>query len=109
MFVFSSRRRHTRLQGDWSSDVCSSDLNCHDQALFAGVFLDIPPRYTSEQSLIVAIAPTQHARDDEANLISSVFEPEQVKIGRASCRKESRISWWPEQYKKKKRNTKKEQ
>src|SRR6266446_8153390 len=26
MFVFSSRRRHTRLQGDWSSDVCSSDL-----------------------------------------------------------------------------------
>src|ERR1022692_1105684 len=26
---FSSRRRHTRLQGDWSSDVCSSDLPCH--------------------------------------------------------------------------------
>src|SRR2546426_2955085 len=26
-FFFSSRRRHTRLQGDWSSDVCSSDLN----------------------------------------------------------------------------------
>src|SRR5256885_13694828 len=26
MFFFSSRRRHTRLQGDWSSDVCSSDL-----------------------------------------------------------------------------------
>src|ERR1039457_5730275 len=23
--LFSSRRRHTRLQGDWSSDVCSSD------------------------------------------------------------------------------------
>src|SRR3989454_7064264 len=26
VFFFSSRRRHTRLQGDWSSDVCSSDL-----------------------------------------------------------------------------------
>src|SRR5256885_10103750 len=26
LVVFSSRRRHTRLQGDWSSDVCSSDL-----------------------------------------------------------------------------------
>src|SRR2546426_6247589 len=25
-FFFSSRRRHTRLQGDWSSDVCSSDV-----------------------------------------------------------------------------------
>src|SRR3989454_10356842 len=27
IFFFSSRRRHTRLQGDWSSDVCSSDLS----------------------------------------------------------------------------------
>src|SRR5437879_13806035 len=26
MFFFSSRRRHTRYIGDWSSDVCSSDL-----------------------------------------------------------------------------------
>src|SRR5574337_1784721 len=25
-FFFSSRRRHTRLSRDWSSDVCSSDL-----------------------------------------------------------------------------------
>ena len=25
-FFFSSRRLHTSLQGDWSSDVCSSDL-----------------------------------------------------------------------------------
>src|SRR5256885_1291925 len=29
-FFFSSRRRHTRLQGDWSSDVCSSDLRQQD-------------------------------------------------------------------------------
>src|SRR5256885_11185635 len=29
-FFFSSRRRHTRLQGDWSSDVCSSDLAGRD-------------------------------------------------------------------------------
>ena len=27
-FFFSSRRRHTRLVSDWSSDVCSSDLRC---------------------------------------------------------------------------------
>ena len=31
-FFFSSRRRHTRLQGDWSSDVCSSDLLLHEIA-----------------------------------------------------------------------------
>src|SRR5699024_12007083 len=30
---FSSRRRHTRSKRDWSSDVCSSDL----QPAFAGV------------------------------------------------------------------------
>src|SRR5690242_20792296 len=27
---FSSRRRHTRLTCDWSSDVCSSDLDVDD-------------------------------------------------------------------------------
>src|SRR5215210_6548026 len=27
VFFFSSRRRHTRYIGDWSSDVCSSDLD----------------------------------------------------------------------------------
>src|SRR5699024_9178264 len=26
LFLFSSRRRHTRSKRDWSSDVCSSDL-----------------------------------------------------------------------------------
>src|SRR5437762_6554231 len=30
-FFFSSRRRHTRYIGDWSSDVCSSDLLASDR------------------------------------------------------------------------------
>src|SRR5574340_1473404 len=31
-FFFSSRRRHTRSFGDWSSEVCSSDLRrCRNQ------------------------------------------------------------------------------
>src|SRR5437868_15411115 len=29
VFFFSSRRRHTRSKRDWSSDVCSSDLDLH--------------------------------------------------------------------------------
>src|SRR5256885_13226873 len=37
-FFFSSRRRHTRLQGDWSSDVCSSDLRM--SMMHAGKVLD---------------------------------------------------------------------
>src|SRR6266478_9244420 len=34
-FFFSSRRRHTRFDCDWSSDVCSSDLERYD-----GVFAE---------------------------------------------------------------------
>src|SRR5437016_5667737 len=33
-FFFSSRRRHTRLVSDWSSDVCSSDLGDCDGYTF---------------------------------------------------------------------------
>src|SRR5689334_24686506 len=32
-FFFSSRRRHTRWNCDWSSDVCSSDLVDQQRAL----------------------------------------------------------------------------
>src|SRR5438445_3722898 len=34
-FFFSSRRRHTRYWRDWSSDVCSSDLNFSPYALIS--------------------------------------------------------------------------
>src|SRR2546426_4596992 len=40
VFFFSSRRRHTRLQGDWSSDVCSSDLELVRTAPDVTVVLD---------------------------------------------------------------------
>src|SRR5256885_5981963 len=48
VFFFSSRRRHTILQCDWSSDVCSSDLKLRammpwikEKALVhQGLFLD---------------------------------------------------------------------
>src|SRR6266478_10158733 len=35
-FFFSSRRRHTRFDCDWSSDVCSSDLQKHADARVNG-------------------------------------------------------------------------
>src|SRR3712207_6302689 len=34
-FFFSSRRRHTRYWRDWSSDVCSSDLEVLEELLSA--------------------------------------------------------------------------
>src|SRR5437764_4313293 len=44
-FFFSSRRRHTRYIGDWSSDVCSSDLYCHTSVEISAV-AGIPPTKT---------------------------------------------------------------
>src|SRR5438876_11906421 len=37
-FFFSSRRRHTRWTGDWSSDVCSSDLEREWRGHGSGTF-----------------------------------------------------------------------
>src|SRR5437660_7449688 len=45
MFLFSSRRRHTRWPRDWSSDVCSSDLL--DLAVRWAEELDIRERHGS--------------------------------------------------------------
>src|ERR1039457_2150838 len=54
-FFFSSRRRHTRLQGDWSSDVCSSDLQ---HAVFqVGALLD--QRRPGTQSILSQILAVQ--------------------------------------------------
>src|SRR5256885_6653984 len=43
-FFFSSRRRHTRLQGDWSSDVCSSDL-------FVRIMIDANEAWGAKEAL----------------------------------------------------------
>src|SRR5256886_10411724 len=93
-FFFSSRRRHTRFDCDWSSDVCSSDLQ------------DIEPIYT----LLGPLAPARRAiviRNDP-NLVPSQdidLAPPQctahqslqkiAEIGRASCREECRSRWSP--------------
>src|SRR5437867_8753749 len=46
-FFFSSRRRHTRSYGDWSSDVCSSDLLdalCLNHRQARGIHVQESPR-----------------------------------------------------------------
>src|SRR2546430_5502983 len=44
-FFFSSRRRHTRFDCDWSSDVCSSDLRFRPAGL-----LSFPPHHQQENA-----------------------------------------------------------
>src|SRR2546427_5095228 len=43
-FFFSSRRRHTRFDCDWSSDVCSSDLHALRVRAGRGHRQDLPQR-----------------------------------------------------------------
>src|SRR2546430_3514488 len=52
IFFFSSRRRHTRFDCDWSSDVCSSDLS------LASIAYSIPlPVFAREnETMLVPIA-----------------------------------------------------
>src|SRR5437762_14221528 len=73
-FFFSSRRRHTRYIGDWSSDVCSSDLVTSSE--FAGKSSLDKQRlvYGAITHLMTGDAPPVHAVDSL------------TKIGRASCR-----------------------
>src|SRR5437762_10641488 len=53
-FFFSSRRRHTRYIGDWSSDVCSSDLGAAqmDGAILVVSAVDGPMPQTREHILL---------------------------------------------------------
>src|SRR5688500_20192745 len=77
-FFFSSRRRHTRLQGDWSSDVCSSDLQ---DDMFVGFQVGSTPR---------AVGPGEAAELSVDQMW--FFTSRTVEIGRASCRERVEIS-----------------
>src|SRR5688500_19096694 len=82
IFLFSCRRRHTRLQGDWSSDVCSSDLTENYQHFVenAYVLAAREPRSTFSASVDTAAYSI---------LRSKITSGQQ--IGRASCRERVQI------------------
>src|ERR1041385_5953745 len=51
-FFFSSRRRHTRCSRDWSSDVCSSDLDAFPDSKFTGRVKQIRNAPTTVQNVV---------------------------------------------------------
>src|SRR5437016_7953364 len=77
LFFFSSRRRHTRLVSDWSSDVCSSDLlrwrfSSEDKGVFPLL----------SQAFRIDVGIPNHARGDKRS--------EERRVG-----KECRTRWAP--------------
>src|SRR5689334_25186382 len=102
MFFFSSRRRHTRWNCDWSSDVCSSDLfrlaTSPSRSFLNTTFNETPSSQAREGRASVMIHPL-----DAASL--GIAEGDAVtlgKIGRARVGKECRSRWSPYHSKKKK-------
>src|SRR5437763_1807631 len=88
-FFFSSRRRHTSYIGDWSSDVCSSDLECPDGEVRRP--LPHPAGCGSLREAIHGGAPAP--RPPVPRFATPRSEPHHlaargrpVQIGRASCR-----------------------
>src|SRR5437867_6018332 len=99
-FFFSSRRRHTRSYGDWSSDVCSSDL---------GVVRALARRARRGS----AVAPRPGERQEPpasppgARIAAGQPRASRTAQARAGGRseerrvgKECRARWWPAQDKK---------
>src|SRR5690348_18456808 len=84
-FFFSSRRRHTRWTGDWSSDVCSSDLTPYL----------VPRDGLDEPAVIPPDAPERQLIDPRLSCIAC-GRSEERRVG-----KECRSRWSPYHLKKK--------
>src|SRR5206468_9593957 len=91
------RRRHTRSDRDWSSDVCSSDLACAStHAYLENVSQDANGKidyfdtsYTPNGRAVIRMSDIQGAYDareiKKADFLL-ILNRNENKIGRASCR-----------------------
>src|SRR5207248_4787152 len=97
-----SRRRHTRSYGDWSSDVCSSDLQIPELLLVAGLIAALQqmggerPQVVVHDGVRVRVGPRPLDRQgvvvrriDARDLPRFVAA---LEIGRASCRERVSLS-----------------
>src|SRR5690554_7011580 len=95
LFFFSSRRRHTRCGRDWSSDVCSSDLDVANGGgtdLTASDSLVGTPRYMSPEQI------RGHEMGPASDIYSLGLVVYELLMGRSEERrvgKECRSRWSP--------------
>src|SRR2546430_5986036 len=80
VFFFSSRRRHTRFDCDWSSDVCSSDLLVREEAFPVGaggggaVMVTAACAFLEESATLVAVTAKVPA------LLPAVYRPAEETV-----------------------------
>src|SRR2546430_7523207 len=91
-FFFSSRRRHTRFDCDWSSDVCSSDLVVFDTVPLRpdGVQWDGIEYYSARLGRGVLYAFRGSAPDEPTHRFHLLARSEERRVG-----KECRSRWSP--------------
>src|ERR1022692_4366964 len=103
-FFFSSRRRHTRLQGDWSSDVCSSDLNRERSAVGGETMPHAPARAghatrarhppgRARQSTAACAAPRPQCEDPEKETMALTLRPGYRAAGNRPKRVMAGMGW----------------
>src|SRR5207248_7097758 len=88
-FFFSSRRRHTRSYGDWSSDVCSSDLHRSRSISNGG-------RRSWNHQRASRSRPADHATGEVTVMMPASVRPPVVFLDRSEERrvgKECRSRW----------------
>src|SRR5437867_11847278 len=87
LFFFSSRRRHTISYGDWSSDVCSSDLGDEvGQVVVLADLVDRQDRRVAQAGDVARLAQKAIMFGAPTDLWVARHLEGDDKIGRASCR-----------------------
>src|SRR5262249_58585224 len=99
-FFFSSRRRHTRLVSDWSSDVCSSDLPSRNGIFPTGSPLGAKIPFRDGSLTVVGVVDQARLynvhQDGRPQLYVRAERSEERRVG-----KEWRYRRGPQQYEKK--------
>src|SRR2546430_16426919 len=84
-FFFSSRRRHTRFDCDWSSDVCSSDLPKPDKCIVI--------RHPAATSLLSKLKGTETCLMSKDKRKTAVVTGASAGVGRVTARLFAKKGW----------------
>src|SRR5437762_4780077 len=92
LFFFSSRRRHTSYIGDWSSDVCSSDLSKEPQKVLDAYGVKPGPEGSFARQCLMARRLSEAGVRFVEICQSGWDHHNGLQIGRASCRERVEMS-----------------
>src|SRR2546421_2960338 len=93
-FFFSSRRRHTRSDRDWSSDVCSSDLRLsRAEVHVVGRRRELPPGDPGFKQAWVDIDQRRAPEESQERWVDRIMKIQRSEERRVG--KECRSRWSP--------------